>query len=48
MVADGAGICFLVLTMEETSRFPCLFGLQDHVARTNANLHTKSSSDEKE
>jgi len=48
MVADCAGICFLVLTMGEIRRFPCLFGLQDHIARTNAYLHTKSSSDDKE
>jgi hypothetical protein len=48
MMAYGAGICFLVLTMGKISRFPCLLGLQDHIPRTNAYLHTKSTSDDKE
>jgi hypothetical protein len=48
MMANGAGIGFLVLAMRKISRLPCLFGLQDYIRRPDAYLHSESPTGEKE
>jgi uncharacterized membrane protein len=48
MMANGAGIGFLVLPMRKICRFSGFFGLQSYICRTNAYLNTQGSSGDKE
>ena len=44
MMTNGAGICCLVVTMWELSRFACLFGLQDNNCRAKTYLHSECTT----
>jgi len=48
MVAIGAGICFLMLSMREICRLPGLCGLQDNFRRAYAYLHSKNTTSDNE
>ena len=42
MVANGTGVCFLVLAMRKISRLPCLCCLQNNICRADANLNSEN------
>ena len=48
MMASGAGVGFLVLTMGKFGWFSCCFSLQSNFCRANADLNPKSTAGNKE
>lgn len=48
MMAGRTGICLLVFTVREISRFTCLFGLQDNISRTYLHLHCENAGTDTE